>query len=112
MTTNTGAVPALNGDPVSGVGMPVVELIEYPETFPEPILATYRNLPEESTVTEIGFVPAVKAGPGTAVRAPLAGGGFKNERIRGARAGYDNKSTERANPREEGGISNTREGTG
>src|SRR3989442_14150811 len=98
MTTNTGAVPALNGDPVSGVGMPVVELIEYPETFPEPILATYRNLPEESTVTEIGFVPAVKAGPGTAVRAPLAGGKIQNQKMPGPRVITHSKRFPRCNP--------------
>ena len=54
-----GVVPAGNGEPATAVSAPPLP-IEYPETLLLPSLATYANLPEGSTATAPGAVPAGK----------------------------------------------------
>jgi hypothetical protein len=41
------------------------------ETSFDPPLATYRNLPEKSTVASLGSVPAANGDPATVVRLPV-----------------------------------------
>lgn len=69
-----GPVPAAKGlpnAPLSGISEPVPVEIVYADTVPLPLLAAYRNSPDESIVTPIGIDPAAKGDPVMAVRAPV-----------------------------------------
>jgi hypothetical protein len=67
-----GLLPAVKGEPATGVSAPLVVLMVKTETLAEPPLATFRNLPEGSTATARVPLPAAKGEPVTRVRAPLA----------------------------------------
>jgi hypothetical protein len=60
----------VNGDPDIAVRTPLVGLMVNADRVESMLFPTKRNLPDESTVGAIGFRPAVKGDPGTAVSAP------------------------------------------
>lgn len=69
-----GPVPAPKGLPnatLSGISPPVPFEIAYPDTVPLPLLAAYRNCPDESIVTPIGIDPAANGDPVMVVRSPV-----------------------------------------
>ena len=66
-----GFVAAGNGDPEMAVSTPLLMFRVQPETLLEPLLAAYRNLPDGSTFSAAGPVPAVKGDPVTGVSAPV-----------------------------------------
>ena|SRR5215469_9068355 len=66
-----GSVPTVYGDPLISVNSPLLDEIEYAETFPPLEFATYKK-PLEDTETAIGLSPAGKGEAATGVNAPLA----------------------------------------
>lgn len=69
-----GPVPAPKGlpnAPLSEISAPVPVEIVYADTVPLPLLAAYRNSPDESIVTPIGSDPAANGDPVMAAKAPV-----------------------------------------
>src|SRR5437868_8075014 len=81
MARPTGATEVTKGEPLICVRAPLVLLMEYTETSPDPAFAEYRNFPAGSITTVCGVVPAAKGEPATGVGKPVLGSSAKAEML-------------------------------